>query len=189
MSSSVEGSEEDLTRKQRREQARANRKAMEEAEAAGAARRKRLAQLGIVIGIVVAVVVGIVIATGGSSKKGIPTNRKEANQNVTAVTQLLQGIPQSGNTLGDPKAPVTLQYFGDLECPVCQQFTLGALPAIIQKYVKTGKARIARWRQQRGNRKHSGPSRWRRSPRASRSTCGTTSSCSTASRAKRAADT
>jgi len=142
MNSSVEGSEEDLTRKQRREQARANRKAMEEAEAAGAARRRRLTQLGIVIGIVVAIVVVIVIATGGGSKKGIPNNKKEANQNVTAVAQLLQGIPQSGNALGNPKAPVTLQYFGDLQCPVCQQFTLGALPTIIQKYVRTGKARI-----------------------------------------------
>ncbi len=142
MSSSVEGSEEDLTRKQRREQARSNRKAMEEAEAASAARRTRMTQLGIVAGLVVAVIVVIVIATGGGSKKGIPSNKKEANQNVAAVTTLLQGIPQSGNALGAPKAPVTLQYFGDLECPVCQQFTLGALPAVIQKYVRTGKARI-----------------------------------------------
>jgi protein-disulfide isomerase len=37
---------------------------------------------------------------------------------------------------------VTLQYFGDLECPICREFTLGALPALIQKWVKTGKLRV-----------------------------------------------
>ncbi len=41
---------------------------------------------------------------------------------------MVGGIPQSGNTLGAPNAPVTLQYFGDLECPICKEFTLGALP-------------------------------------------------------------
>ena len=28
------------------------------------------------------------------------------------------------------------------QCPICKQFTLGALPAIIQKWVKTGKVKI-----------------------------------------------
>ena len=51
--SPVESDEADLTRKQRREQARAERKAMEEAEAAGAERRTRLTQLGIVVAVVV----------------------------------------------------------------------------------------------------------------------------------------
>ena len=50
MSIGARDDEEDLTRKQRREQARAERKALEEAEAAGAARRTRLTQLGIVVG-------------------------------------------------------------------------------------------------------------------------------------------
>ena len=48
MSSSIEG-EEDLTRKQRREQAREQRKELEQAEAASAVRRTRLMQLGIVV--------------------------------------------------------------------------------------------------------------------------------------------
>jgi protein-disulfide isomerase len=142
MSSSVEGSEdEDLTRKQRREQARAQRKALEQAEAAGAKRRARLTQLGIVIGIVAVVIVAIALATSGGSKKGIAKG-KEKSQTVAEVTSLLGGIAQNGNTLGDPKAPVTMQYFGDLECPICQQFTLGALPSLIQSYVRTGKLKI-----------------------------------------------
>src|SRR5580700_2108888 len=141
-SSGVEDDEADLTRKQRREQARTQRKALEEAEAAGAKRRARLTQLGIVAGIVVAIVVVILIATGGGGTKKVQSGTKAANENVAAVNSLVGGIPQGGNTLGDPNAPVTLQYFGDLECPICKEFTLGALPSIIQKWVRTGKVKI-----------------------------------------------
>jgi protein-disulfide isomerase len=139
----VESDEEDLTRKQRREQARAQRKALEEQEAAGAARRKRLTQLGITAAAVIVVVVIIAIVAGGSGGGSKPATSSTAEQKVTtAVSSLLAGIPQSGNTLGSPSAPVTLQYFGDLECPVCKEFTLGALPSIIQKWVREGKVRI-----------------------------------------------
>jgi protein-disulfide isomerase len=141
--STVEGDDEqDLTRKQRREQARAQRRELEEAEAASAKRRTRLTQLGIVVGIVAVIIVVILLATGGGSKTGIPKSNKEVNTTVGEVTSLLQGIPQSGNTLGNPNAPVTLKYFGDLECPVCKEFTLGALPSVIQSYVRSGKLKI-----------------------------------------------
>jgi protein-disulfide isomerase len=142
--STVEDDEQDLTRKQRREQARADRKALEEAEAAGAARRKRLIQLGGVAGVVVVIIVVILVATGGGSSGGglqKPADGK-APPAETEVTSLLTGIPQSGNVLGSPKAPVTIQYFGDLQCPICKEFTLGALPPLIQKYVRTGKLRV-----------------------------------------------
>lgn len=143
MSTVEEDDEQDLTRKQRREQARAERKALEEAEAAGAARRKRLIQLGSVAGVVVVIIVVILVATGGGSKGGI---QKAAGGKpppaVAEVTALLQGIPQNGNTLGNPKAPVTMEYFADLECPICKDFTLGALPHLIEKYVRKGQMRI-----------------------------------------------
>jgi len=137
----VESDEEDLTRKQRREQARTQRKAMEEAAAASAVRRTRLTQLGIVASVVVVAIIVVLIATGGGSKKGIPT-KHEQNSVVHEVSALLGGIHQSGNVLGSPTAPVSLQYFGDLECPICQKFTLGALPTVISKWVRTGKLKI-----------------------------------------------
>jgi protein-disulfide isomerase len=140
--SPVEEDEQDLTRKQRREQARSERKALEQAEAAGAVRRKRLIQLGGVAGIVVVIIVVIVVATGGGSNGGVPKTRQKKNETVTKVVALLQGIPQSGFTLGSPKAPATMQYFGDLECPICKEFTEGALPTLIEKYVRTGKLKI-----------------------------------------------
>jgi protein-disulfide isomerase len=140
--SSGQDDEGDLTRKQRREQARGERKALEQAEAARAKRRARLTQLGIVVAVVVVVIVGIAIASGGGSKKAVAPKSAAANATVAEVKTLIDGIPQSGNTLGDPNAPVTLRYFGDLECPICKEFTLEVLPTLIPKYVRTGKLRI-----------------------------------------------
>jgi protein-disulfide isomerase len=142
----VESDEEDLTRKQRREQARAERKAMEEAETAKAVRRTRLTQLGIVVAIVVIAIVVIAIAASGGGSKGTGKLAKSGSSTeqkvVSEVNSLVGGIPQSGNVIGNPNAPVTLVYFGDLECPICKEFTLGALKPLIEKYVRTGKMKI-----------------------------------------------
>jgi protein-disulfide isomerase len=140
--SSTSGTDPDLTRKERREQARAERKAVEASAAAQAARRRRMIQLGGVIGAAVAIIVVIVVATSGGGKAGGLAKGKQANSTVSEVAALVGGIPQSGNTLGNPNAPVTIQYFGDLECPICKEFTLGALPGVIEKYVRTGKVKI-----------------------------------------------
>jgi len=142
MSSGLGDDEGDLTRKQRREQARSERKALEQAQATRAARRTRLIQLGGAAAVVVVAVAIILIATGGGGKKVVAPKSKEANAKVAEVTSLLSGIPQSGNVLGSPTAPVTLKYYGDLECPICQDFTLKVLPTLIPKYVRTGKLRI-----------------------------------------------
>ena len=61
---------------------------------------------------------------------------------IDEIDALLADIPQSANTLGEPVARVTLEYFGDLECPFCRDFSLDALPPIIQRWVRTGKLRI-----------------------------------------------
>ncbi len=141
--SPVESDEEDLTRKQRREQARAQRKEMEEAATASAVRRTRLTQLGVVVSVVVVAIVVVLIATGGSGGSSPPKLHSKGTSEVEKeVAKLIGGIPQSGNALGSPTAPVTLQYFGDLECPICREFTTGALPSIIPKWVRTGKLRI-----------------------------------------------
>ncbi len=55
---------------------------------------------------------------------------------------VLAGLPQSGNALGSPAASVTLEFFGDLECPFSRKFALRALPSIIQRWVRSGQLRI-----------------------------------------------
>jgi protein-disulfide isomerase len=136
------GDEQDLTRKQRREQAREQRRELEQAQAASAVRRTRLTQLGIVAVIVVAIIVAVVLATGGSKKHGIVKPGAEVTALVNEINTLIGGIPQSGGTLGSPTAPVTLQYFGDLECPICREFTEGALKPLIETEVRPGRLRI-----------------------------------------------
>jgi protein-disulfide isomerase len=137
------GDEQDLTRKQRREQAREQRRQVEEAHAANAMRRTRLIQLGVVGVIVVGIIIGIVAATSGGKKTTITkVHSSEATALINEVSSLVGGIPQHANTLGSPTAPVTLQYFGDLECPVCRSFTEGALKPVIETDVRSGKLKI-----------------------------------------------
>ena len=130
------------TRKQRREQARADRRALEEAQASGAARLRRLQLLGGTVAVAAIAIVLVLALTGGGGKGGIPSSRTVKNEVTAAVASLIGGIPQSANALGKPQAPVTLEYFGDLECSVCKAFTEGTLPTIVRRWVRAGDLRI-----------------------------------------------
>ena len=44
---------------------------------------------------------------------------------------------------GDPNAPVTLVEFGDFNCGYCGKWAQETLPLIDEKYIKTGKVRMA----------------------------------------------
>jgi protein-disulfide isomerase len=133
------------SRKEQKEQARAQREAAERAAAQGDQRKRRLTILGgVLAAAVVVVVIAIVISSGGGSKDaptGLATGTT-ADQTAADVSTLLDGIPQSGSRLGKATAPVSMQYYGDLECPVCRTFTLGALPQVISNYVRPGKLKI-----------------------------------------------
>jgi protein-disulfide isomerase len=91
------------------------------------------------IALVAAVVAVIATSSGGSSAGPASGHGTTVAQGISA---LLAGIPQSGNTLGSRTAPVTLRYFGDLECSTARAFTLEILPSIIRKWVRSGKLRI-----------------------------------------------
>jgi hypothetical protein len=58
------------------------------------------------------------------------------------VAVLLAGIPQHGNALGSPRAPVTLQVFGDLECVDVRHWFMWYLPAVINEFVRTNILRL-----------------------------------------------
>ncbi|MGB9182627.1 MAG: thioredoxin domain-containing protein [Solirubrobacteraceae bacterium] len=132
------------SRKEQKEQARARRLAEEQARTVRARRDRRLRMFGGVAVLAVAIVaVLIAVSSGGNSSANGLQKGTSANQTVTAVTKLLSGIPQSGATLGSSKAPVTMTYYGDLECPVCRDFTLsGGFPQLVSNDVRGGKVQV-----------------------------------------------
>jgi protein-disulfide isomerase len=133
------------SRKDQKEQARAARLAKEQAATAKTQRTRRLQIFGGVIAIaVVVIVVAIVVSSGGGTPKtGLQTGTQESATYKTVPNEL-KGIPESGTTLGSPSAKVTLTYFGDLQCPICAEFTTTSnyLPEFIAKDVKTGIAKV-----------------------------------------------
>jgi protein-disulfide isomerase len=130
------------SRTKQKEEARARRLAEERARAERARRERRMWTIGgIVLGAVVVVAVLVLINSGGN-KGGLQTGTK-ASATVSSVNGLLAGISQSGNRLGNPKAPVTMTYYGDYECPVCKAFTLqGGFPQLVQNEVRQGKVQV-----------------------------------------------
>jgi protein-disulfide isomerase len=90
---------------------------------------------------VVVVAVAIAISTGASGSSST-TRGAAATQAAATIDSLLAGIPEAGNTLGSAKAKVTLTEFGDLKCPVCREFALGAERELIAKDVRAGRLRI-----------------------------------------------
>ena len=94
---------------------------------------------------VAAVVVIILVAVSSGSSDDSSTPKATSAGGVTGASQtaaLLKGIPQNGSVLGNPKAPVTLVEFADMQCPFCQEYALKALPGLIHKYVRTGKVKM-----------------------------------------------
>jgi protein-disulfide isomerase len=103
-------------------------------------RRSRILKLaaGAAFLAIAVVLVLIVIATSGSSDGG-----DTKLEGVSEVNRRLAGIPQHGMVLGDPKAPVEVIEFADLQCPYCKAFTENELAPIIENQVKKGEAKIA----------------------------------------------
>jgi hypothetical protein len=145
------------SRKEQKEQARAERLAKEQELAAKAGRTRRLQIFGgVIVAAVIVIVVAIVISSsGGGGSGGANPDSPVAKAATKHVNSLLAGIPQSGMTLGKSSAPITITEYGDLECSVCDvlatptSFTnpeseagSGWEDQLISQYVRTGKAKL-----------------------------------------------
>jgi protein-disulfide isomerase len=99
--------------------------------------RRRLGQIasGAAFLAVCAVAVLIVVSLAGGGSGG-DTDLED----VAIVREQLQGIPQHGTVLGDPKAPVKVIEFADLQCPVCRNFSTQIAPDLIAQLVRPGTA-------------------------------------------------
>ena len=110
----------------------------EEGEIQAQERRKRLTQLVSATVFLAIVAVAVVIVVSGSETSGGDAKL----EGVGPVNEELSGIPQSGTTVGDPKAKVALLEFGDLQCPVCKEYSEKIITQLISGPVKGGQATI-----------------------------------------------
>jgi protein-disulfide isomerase len=132
------------SRTKQKEEARARRLAEETARQERERRDRRLRMVGgVVLAAIAVVAVLVAVSSGGGNKAAPKPTSAAAKSSAAAVSKLLAGIPQSGARLGNPKAPITMTYFGDLECPICQDFTLnGGFPQLVANEVRQGKVQV-----------------------------------------------
>jgi protein-disulfide isomerase len=75
---------------------------------------------------------------GGGSSTVNPSNLKM----VPSINAMLKGVPQQGDTLGNPDAKLTVVEFGDPRCTACMQFSESIFPNVVADYIRTGKIRF-----------------------------------------------
>jgi protein-disulfide isomerase len=125
------------SRKEQKERMRAERLAREAADQTKE-RRRRLVQYGSAAAFVAIAAVAVLIIVsqsgGGSSGSGA--------EGASEVQSELQGVPQRGTVLGDPKAKVSVVEFGDLQCPACKQFSDDTTQGLISGPVRDGDVKL-----------------------------------------------
>lgn len=105
------------------------------------------------VGLAIAVMALLVAMSGSPSRSepveytrhsvpSVPSPQAEIAAAARRIEALFTGIPQHGPVLGRGHAPVTMHFFADLECLEARQFTLGALPFLVRRWVRGGTLRI-----------------------------------------------
>ena len=111
---------------------------------------------GIALAIVIAIVLGVVLSgsSGGggggvvssNDLKDLPATGSQSWAGSLAgapdANGLFKGIPQNDQVLGNPKAPIEMLMFVDVQCPVCQSYEVTNLPTVVQRYIRTGKVQM-----------------------------------------------
>jgi protein-disulfide isomerase len=111
---------------------------------------------GILLVVVIAIVLGFVLAGGGSGNSGQVVTKSDMSglpatgsqswagslQGAAEANALFKGIPQNGLTVGDPKAPVTMEMFIDVQCSVCDDYEVNHLSGVVKRYIRSGKVQL-----------------------------------------------
>jgi protein-disulfide isomerase len=120
------------SKRELREQRRAERVAAERAEAAARTRRRRAFRLLAAAALAAVVAVAVVASSSGDQARPQPV----------ATSDLFRGIPERDGVLGDPDAPVTVTEYLDLQCPACAAAARETLPALVRDRVRTGQVKL-----------------------------------------------
>lgn len=94
------------------------------------------------IGIVVAALVVVGIVVGVSLAGGGDDDSPSSITGAAEVQAQLEGVPQAGNVLGDPDAPVEIIEYGDMACPACREASTTTIPEAVDQIVKAGDAML-----------------------------------------------
>jgi protein-disulfide isomerase len=84
----------------------------------------------------------VLLIAGGTEAPHVQRASARSVSPSQQIDALLAGVPEAGATLGSPTAPVTLQFFGDLQCPTSRDFALLDVPSLISRWVRGGRLRI-----------------------------------------------
>jgi protein-disulfide isomerase len=104
-------------------------------------KRNRLLLLVAAVGAAAVVVVVLVVVLATSTDTAT-TTATVGQTTPVATTSSLAGVPQHGDTLGRPSAPVTITVFEDPQCPFCRQWNVDTLPTVVEQYVRTGRVKL-----------------------------------------------
>jgi protein-disulfide isomerase len=99
-------------------------------------------QLLLVVAAVAAVAAAALIGASRLQDTGAGPSATTPLAGGAENASLFAGIPQHGNVLGSPQAPVTLIEYADLQCPFCASFAADVLPELITDYVRPGKVKL-----------------------------------------------
>jgi protein-disulfide isomerase len=61
---------------------------------------------------------------------------------IGEAQEIFGGVPQEGDRLGSSDAPVSIEVFNDLQCSSCREDFLSTIPAIVNKYARSGEVQL-----------------------------------------------
>lgn len=98
-----------------------------------------------VVCLILGILIGMSIGGGSSPSQSAPVAKGAAKGAEPALKSLERRDPQDKTAIGVVDAPVVMVVYSDFQCPYCAKWESQTLPAVINKYVNSGKLRIE-WR-------------------------------------------
>jgi protein-disulfide isomerase len=63
-------------------------------------------------------------------------------EGIGTAQETFGGVPQEGDRVGSDDAPVSIQYFADMQCSSCRENFLATIPSIVNDYARPGDVKI-----------------------------------------------
>ena len=79
------------------------------------------------------------VALCGVASAAFATPQTKAPTPSSTKTAAPAANPTFQKTIGNPNAPITMEVFGDFQCPACRGFFEGTVKQVIDDYVIPGK--------------------------------------------------